>query len=105
MRNARARDVYKRQEQTGEENAVTLTDLARKLLQAVGVCDADGGDAEDGNANSRDDEADDRGDDIAAGHLAEVYGEDEVAGAEKHAEQCPGHKDSLLRGQFFHSHG
>ena len=92
-------------EQTGEENAVTLTDLARKLLQTVRVRDTDGGHAEDGDTDGGDNEADDRRDDIAAGHLSEMYGEDEVAGAEEHAEQCPGHKNLLLRGQFFHSHG
>ena len=38
--------------------------------------DADGGDAEDGDANRRDDKADHGDDRVAAGHLAEMYGED-----------------------------
>ena len=66
---------------------------------------ADGGDAEDGDANGGDDKADDRGPDITAGHLAEVDREDQVAGAEKHAEQRAGDKQLLLEGQFLYGHG
>ena len=66
--------------------------------------DADGGHAEDGDADSSDDKADDGGDDVPARQLAEMDGEDQVSGAEEHTEQRPGHQNFLPHGQFFHSH-
>ena len=63
--------------------------------------DADGGHAEDGDADGSDDKADDGGDDVPARQLAEMDGEDQVAGAEEHTEQRPGHQNFLPHGQFF----
>ena len=82
-------------EQAGKENAVALADLAGERLKSVGVCDADGGDAEDGDADRRDDKADDRRQGIAPRHLAEMDGEDQVSGPEEHSEQCSGNKNFL----------
>ena len=59
------------------------------------LADADGGDAEDGDADRRDDKADDRGQGILPRHLAEVDGEDQVPGPEEHSEQCSGNKNFL----------
>ena len=82
-------------EQAGGENAVALADLAGERLKSVGVRDTDGGDAEDGNADRRDDKADDRGQGILPCHLAEMDGEDQVSGPEEHSEQCSGNKNFL----------
>ena len=92
-------------QKAGKENAVALADLARERLQAVGMRDADGGDAEDGDADRRDDKADHGDDRVAAGHLAEMYGEDQVARAEEHSKQRSGDENLLPEGQFFSSHG
>ena len=88
-------------EQAGEENAVALAYLTGQGLQAVGMSDGDGGYAKDGDANRGDDKADGGGYCIAAGHLAQVNGEDQVSGAKEHAEQRSGHKQSLLDRQPF----
>ena len=73
-------------------------------VAAIGITHSDGGYAEDGDAHRGDDKADGGGYCIAAGHLAQVNGEDQVSGAEEHAKQRSGHKNSLLDRQSF-GHG
>ena len=51
--------------------------------------------AENGDADRRDDKADDRRQGILPRHLAEMDGEDQVSGPEKHSEQCSGNKNFL----------
>ena len=64
---------------------------------------ADGGYAHDRNTDRRDDKADHGGYDIPSGQLTEVNGEDQIAGAEEHAEQRSGHQNLLLESKvFFH---
>ena len=92
-------------EDAGEENAVALADLAGERLQPIGMRDADGGDAEDGDTDGGDDKADDRGQDVAACHLTEMDGENEVARAEEHSEQRARHEDLLAEVEFFVCHG
>jgi len=69
------------------------------------VGDADGGYAENRDAHRRNDKADGGRSYMAARHLPQVYGEDQVASAEEHAEQGPGHKQPLLDRQSLISHG
>jgi len=88
-------------EQAGEDVAVALADLVGQLLQAVGVGVADGGYAHDRNTDSRDDKADHGGKDVPSGQLTEMNGENQIAGAEEHAEQRSGHQNLLLECKMF----
>ena len=65
---------------------------------------ADSGNAEDRNADGGDDKADDGRDHIAARHLAEVDGENKVAGAKEHTEQGRRDQNALSARQFFCRH-
>ena len=80
----------------GEKDAVALPHPGAQGEQPFLPADAQGGDPQQRQAHTGDDEADDRRPDMAAGQLAQVDGEDQVTRPKEHAEEHAGHKNQLF---------
>ena len=90
-------------QQAGEEHRVGAVDLLREVKQAARAAEAERRDAQQGHAHTGDEKAGDGGPDMTAGLLPHVDGEDQVSGAEEHAEEHTCHGDIFPGVQFrFH---
>ena len=85
----------------GKRISIALADLAGQGLQAVGMRIADGRDAQNRNADRRDDESDHGRNRIAAGKLTQMDRENQVSRAKEHAEQRCRHQYPLPDAQSF----
>ena len=91
-------------QRAGEKHRIGAADLAAEVEKSRRAADAERGHAEQRQAHACDEKAEDSEPDIRAGHLAEVHGEDEVAGAEKEAEQHAGNIGVFFCREFtFHN--
>ena len=92
-------------QRAGEKHGVGAIDLAAQVKETRRAADAERGHAEQRQAHGGDEEAQNGLPDVRAGHLAEMHGEDEVAGAEEEAEEHTGNVGIFFSTEFvFHGY-
>ena len=92
-------------EQAGEKHRVGLSHAAAELKEPTGAADAERRYTEQRQSYAGYTETNNRGPNVAAGHLTHVNGEDEVSGAEEHTEEHTGNVGVVAAAELlFHFH-